>query len=116
MATNKPIRSILPWKPSDWSMTGWQTADQTKTGGSLFDMAGLRDLGIVWPKLSAKIPQATSSGSAATDPAAPGGNVGAGQVPQSGGLQTYARNLLGKYGWSGQWTSFNNVVNRESGW
>jgi hypothetical protein len=94
-------------------MTGWQTADQTKTGGSFFDMAGLRDLGIVWPKLTAKIPTASAqSGSA--DPGS--GNVGAAQVPASGGLQTYARNLLAKYGWSGQWTSFNNVVNRESGW
>lgn len=31
-------------------------------------------------------------------------------------LQNYAKALLAQNGWSGQWNSFNNLVNGESGW
>lgn len=111
MAASNSKRSLLPWKPSDWSMNGWQTADSSN-GANIFDSAGLRDLGLTFPKLTAKIPAATgaAAGSGSSN------NVGAGAVPQSGAIQTYARNLLAKYGWSGQWDSFNNIVNSESGW
>lgn len=112
MANGK--RSLLPWKPSDWSLSGWQTADKGK-GSNLFDAAGLRDLGLKYPKLQAKLaPQVSAQQSGGTPSA--GGNVGAGAVPASGPLQIYARNLLAQYGWAGQWNSFNAVVNQESGW
>lgn len=107
-ASSRGSRSLLPWKPSDWSMTGWNTADKTG-GGTLLDMLGLRDLGLQYPKLTAKLPAATGSAKGNSNP-------GSGTVPPKGGLQTYARNLLSKYGWSGQWDSFNNIVNAESGW
>lgn len=37
-------------------------------------------------------------------------------VSASGPLQQFARKLLAAYGWSNQWTQFNDVVMRESGW
>lgn len=114
MAASNSKRSILPWRPSDWSMSGWQTADQGK-GSNLFDAAGLRDLGLTYPKLTAKLAPRVSSSQAGGSPSA-GGNVGAGAVPASGPLQTYARNLLAQYGWSGQYQDFANIVNSESGW
>lgn len=33
-----------------------------------------------------------------------------------GDLQNYAKALLAQNGWSGQWNSFNSLVNGESGW
>lgn len=89
-------------------MNGWSTG----VPHNLFDAAGLTGLGLTYPKLSAKLAPAvsTSSGSGSADSA---GNA---NVPASGPVQTYARNLLGQFGWSGQWASFNNIVNSESGW
>lgn len=110
MAANnsKPSRSLLPWKPSDWSLNGWETG----RGANLLTMAGLRNLGLTYPKLSPKLPAAVGSASGGNGNTGRGG----GAVPQKGALQTYARNLLAKYGWAGQWDSFNNIVMAESGW
>jgi len=98
---------LLPWKPSDWSLTGWETGKPH----NLFDAAGLTGLGLTYPKLSAKIAPQVGSAQGST-----GSDQASAAVPQKGPVQTYARNLLAKYGWSGQWGSFNNVVNAESGW
>jgi len=44
-----------------------------------------------------------------------GGVPGLGVAP-TGPLQNYAKSLLAAYGWANQWTAFNDVVMRESGW
>lgn len=105
--------SILPWKPADWSLSGWQTGRP----GNLFAMAGLRNLGLTYPKLTAKLPTAvgSSQGSGKSSGGSNGGQ-GAGKVPQKGAYQSYARRLLAQNGWSGQWDDFNNIVMAESGW
>lgn len=62
------------------------------------------------------LPLSASSGSAA------GTSGGTGATPTGNGnnsasaLQAYAKQLLAKYGWAGEWNSFNSIVMAESGW
>ena len=105
--------SILPWAPADWSLSGWQTGQP----GNLFAMAGLRNLGLQYPKLTAKLPGAVGSAdSSGAKNTGGSGSQGSGKVPQKGAYQSYARKKLAARGWGSQWDDFNNIVMAESSW
>lgn len=77
--------------------------------GSLGGFLGAGSLGLQSQQTAAT---SSASGSGAGNGSAGNGN-GKNDV---GSLQSYAKQLLAQYGWSGQWNSLNNIINHESGW
>lgn len=92
---------------------------QSLSGGDIGGFGGTSEAAIVASALASTIggiPLTAGSASAANT------SGGAVETPKSNGrndkgsLQAYAKQLLAKYGWAGQWNSFNALVMSESGW
>lgn len=95
---------------------------QSRSGGDTGSLGGTSELSAIMSALAGggggTMPLTAGSGSAAgtsgssavgTTPAPNGKN-------DKGSLQAYAKSLLGKYGWGGQWNSFNALEMSEAGW
>lgn len=93
---------------------------QNMSGGDIGSL-GTSEADVVASALAGSIGQlpltasSTSSGGTA-------GTAQAGGTPKGNGnnskasLQAYAKQLLAKYGWSGQWDAFNSIEMAEAGW
>ena len=68
------------------------------------------------PKQSLVTGGSTSDDSTLWENVSSGVTTAVSDVSQSGSNQSYAKKLLGLYGWSDQWSDFNKLVNSESGW
>jgi cell wall-associated NlpC family hydrolase len=94
---------------------------QSRSGGNAGDLSGISERAVVLSALSGSIGSlpatvgAKSTGATSgtsqlgTTPTGSGGN-------DKSSLQSYARQLLSKYGWGDQWNSFDALVMSESGW
>jgi cell wall-associated NlpC family hydrolase len=93
---------------------------QNTVGGDIGNLGGTSEAAAVASALAssaaampmtsqAKTTSATTSAGTGSNPKANGKN-------DTASLQAYAKALLGKYGWSNQWDSFNALVNSESSW
>lgn len=93
---------------------------QSRVGGNTGDMSGISERSIILSALSSSIGSLPSGGS--TSASSTAGTSQLGTTPTGNGgndktsLQAYARQLLNKYGWGGQWNSFDALVMSESGW
>jgi cell wall-associated NlpC family hydrolase len=95
------------------------------SGGDIGGYGGTSELAAIMGALSGSI-GAGPVGLTSTSNSATSGSSGTGTGNGSAGngngkndissLQTYAKSLLGQYGWSGEWDSFNKIVMSESGW
>jgi hypothetical protein len=102
------------------------STSQSRSGGNAGAFLGGSESSIIASILGGSIAslplgaQSTSGSSAASTLGQAVGAIGA-QVSGAVGngkssLQSYAKNLLAKYGWAGQWNSLNNIVSHESDW
>jgi len=94
---------------------------QSRSGGNLGAYGGTSEADAIASALAgslAGIPLTGGSQSAGgTSGTTPVGSTPAGNgLSDKGSLQTYAKQLLAKYGWSGQWNSFNALEMSEAGW
>lgn len=93
------------------------------TGGDIGGGYGTSELAAIMSGMSmgagGNVVQSQANGSSnstgATSGATGGNPVGNGQNDKSS-LQNYAKQLLAKYGWAGQWADFNALEMSEAGW
>lgn len=95
---------------------------QQRSGGDVGSMGGTSELSAIMSALAGggggTMPLTAGSGSAAGT----SGSSAVGSTPtpngrnDKGSLQAYAKSLLAKYGWGGQWNSFNALEMSEAGW
>lgn len=94
---------------------------QNTSGGDIGNLSGTSEAAAIASALAGggggsmpMVAQAASSSSVTT--AGTGSNPKATGSNAKGHLQAYAKSLLGKYGWSKQWSSFNALEMSEAGW
>lgn len=91
-------------------------------GGDIGSLGGVSELEAVMSSLGGFIGavspnQGASSTSVTSGSSAVNGSAGNGNGKNDiSSLQSYAKQLLNQYGWSGQWNSLLQIVNHESGW
>lgn len=93
---------------------------QNITGGDIGNLSGTSELAAITSALAGSagsvpiVSQAANTSS--TTSAGTGSNPKATGSNAKGHLQSYAKALLSKYGWSNQWESFNALEMSEAGW
>lgn len=98
----------------DWSLEGWDTGRRL----TLAESFGFSRKVFRFPQLAPRLPQASARYPKPIEVQAVRQGLSGGKAPvqQRGPLRQYARKLLREHGWGDQWTSFDNLVNSESGW
>jgi cell wall-associated NlpC family hydrolase len=102
--------------------SGTLNNQQSTLGGDIGDLSGTSELAAIQSALATSAgglslaagAQTASSTSASGSPAA--SNPKATGKNDKASLQSYAKALLAKYGWSDQWQSFNALEMSEAGW
>lgn len=96
------------------------TLSNLQSGGDLGNLGGTSEAAAIASALSgsaAGIPMVSqAASSSSTTGAGTGSNPKATGNNAKGHLQAYAKALLGKYGWSNQWSDFNALEMSEAGW
>jgi len=93
---------------------------QNTSGGDIGNLSGTSEAAAIASALAgsaAGIPMVSqAASSSSTTSAGTGSNPKATGSNAKGHLQAYAKALLGKYGWTDQWNSFNALEMSEAGW